>query len=67
MANILFFLFKTFSNLNIFEASRGVAAQNVTVKPTGCGFDFSRDEIFTLYFDFFALVSRQSAALNSAT
>ena len=39
MANILFFLFKTFSNLNIFEASRGVAAQNVTVKPTGCGFD----------------------------
>ena len=31
---------------NNIEASRGAAAQSVTVKPTGCGFDRG-DEIFT--------------------
>ena len=45
-------------------------AQSVTVKPTGCGFDLHsrRWNIYlNLYFHFFALVSRTSAALNSAT
>ena len=53
-----------------FEASRGAAAQSVTVKPTGCGFDPHprRWNIYlNLYFHFFALVSRQSAVLSSAT
>ena len=52
------------------EASRGAAAQSVTVKPTGCGFDpLSRrwNIYLNLYLHFFALVSRQSAALSSAT
>ena len=40
---------------NYNEASRGARAQSVTVKSTGCGFD-----------PHFALVSRQSAVLNSA-
>ena len=51
-------------------ASRGAAAQSVTVKPTGCGFDphSRRWNIYlNLYFHFFALVSRLSAALSSAT
>ena len=51
-------------------ASRGTAAQSVTVKPTGCGFDphARRCNIyFNLYLHFFALVSRQSAAFSSAT
>ena len=49
--------------------SRGAAAQSVTVKPTGCGFDLHsrRWNIYlNLYFHFFALVSRQSATLSSA-
>ena len=53
-----------------YEASRGAAARGVTVKPTGCGFDphSRRWNIYlNLYFHFFALVSRQSAALRSAT
>ena len=30
------------------EASRGVVARSVTVKPSGCGFDLTQgDEIFT--------------------
>ena len=52
------------------EASRGAAAQRVTVKPTGCGFDphSRRWNIYlNLYLHFFALVSRQSAVLSSAT
>ena len=50
--------------------SGGAAARGVTVKPTGRGFDphSRRGNIFlNLYFHFFALVSRQSAALSSAT
>ena len=42
------------------EARRGAGAQNVTVKPTGCGFDpHSRwlNIYLNLYFHFFALVS----------
>ena len=52
-----------------FEASRGAEAQSVTVKSTGCGFDpHSRNEIFIFfYIHFFALMSRQSAMLSSAT
>ena len=45
-------------------------SQSVIVKPTGCGFDphLRRWNIYlNLYFHFFALVSRQSAALNSGT
>ena len=54
----------------INEASRGVGAQSVTVKPTGCGFDphlMRRNIYLNLYFHFFALVSRTSTALSSAT
>ena len=53
-----------------FEASRGAAARSVNVKPTGCGFDSHsrRWNIYlNLFFHFFALVSRLSAALSSAT
>ena len=52
------------------EASRGAGAQSVTVKQTRCGFDphSRRWNIYlNLYFHFFALVSRSSAALSSAT
>ena len=52
------------------EASRGAAARGVSVKLTGCGFDphSRRWNIYlNLYFHFFALVSRLSAALSSAT
>ena len=55
---------------HIIEDSGGVAARSVTVKPTGCGFDphSRRWNIYlNLYFHFFALVSRLSAALSSAT
>ena len=54
----------------LFKAGRGAAARGVTVKPTGCGFGpHSRrwNIYFNLYFHFFALVSRLSAALSSAT
>ena len=54
----------------IVEASRGAAAQSATVKPTGFGFDLHsrRWNIYlNLYFHLLALVSRQSAALNSVT
>ena len=54
----------------LIEASRGAAARGVTVKPTECGFDphSRRWNIYlNLYFHFFVLVSRLSAALNSAT
>ena len=60
---------KIIRSFTIFEASSGAAAQIVTVKPTGCGFDpqSRRWNIYlNLYFHFFALVSRQSAALSSA-
>ena len=43
---------------------------NVTVNMTGCGFDLhsrKRNIYFNLYLNFFALVSRQTAALSSAT
>ena len=49
------------------EASRGAGAQNVTVKLTGCGFSRKWNSYLHKYFHFFALVSRQSAALSSAT
>ena len=52
------------------EASRDAVAQSVTVKLTGCGFDprSIRWNIYlNLFFHFFALVSRLSAALSSAT
>ena len=52
------------------EASRGAGAQSVTVKPIGCGFDprsRRRNIYLYLYFHSFALVSRQRAALSSAS
>ena len=52
------------------DTCRGAGAQNVTIKPTGCGFDpHSRkwNIYLNLYFHFFALVSRQSPALSFAT
>ena len=55
---------------NYIEASRGAGTQSVTRKPTGCGFDphSRRWNIYlNLYWHFFALVSRRSAALSSAT
>ena len=57
-------------NFKVKEACRGARAQSVTVEPTGCEFyPHSRRCNFylKLYFHFFALVSRQSAALSSAT
>ena len=54
----------------VFEVSSGAVARGVTVKPTGCGFDphSRRWNIYlNLYFHFFALVSKLSAALSSAT
>ena len=56
--------------IGLFEAGRGAAARGVTAKPTGCGFDSHsrRWNIYlNLYFHFFALVSRLSPALSSAT
>ena len=52
------------------EASHGAAAQSVTINPTGCGFEphSRRWNIYlNVYFHFFALVSRSSAALSSVT
>ena len=52
------------------EASRGTEAQSVTVNVTGCGIDLRsrKSNIYlNLYFHFFALESRQSAALSSTT
>ena len=54
----------------LLEASRGAAARSVTIKSTGCGFGphSRRWNIYlNLYFHFFALMSRLSAALSSAT
>ena len=52
------------------EASRGTGTQSVTVKSAGCGSD-PNSVIWNIYlnllFHFFALVSRQSATLSSAT
>ena len=59
-----------FTCLIPIEASRGAGAQNVTVKATACGFDHHSRKwniYLTLYFRFFALVTRQSAAVSSAT
>ena len=51
-------------------ASRGAGAQSVTVNTTGCGFEphsiIYLNRYVHTYFHFFALVSKQSAALNSA-
>ena len=65
--SFIFFIFQANSS---YKASRGAAAQSVTFKPTGCGFDphSRRLNIYlNLYFHFLALVSRRSAALSSAT
>ena len=65
-------LFKTW-NINIIDNEwwgRGAEAQSVTRKSTGCGFDSHSRKwnlYLHLYLNFFALVSRQSAALNSTT
>ena len=60
-----------FEDLRIyFEASRGTEARSVTVKSTGFVFDPHSSKLniyLNLYFHFFALVARQSAALSSAT
>ena len=73
LINILFIRYAV--NLNRMagtniEASRGAAAQCVTGKPTGCGFDRHSRRLniyLNLYLLFFVLVSRKSAALSSAT
>ena len=50
------------------EASCGAGAQSVTVKPTGCGFDPHSRTIsgiyLNLYFNFFAMVSRQKRGIE---
>ena len=58
-----------FNSISSFFTSFNKEAQSVTVKSTGCGFDpHSRKWNIYLYFYFhLALVSRQSAALSSAT
>ena len=56
--------------MNFIEVSRGAGAQGVTVKSIGCGFDSHLKKwniYFNLYFHFFAVLSRQSAALSFAT
>ena len=69
--NSLFTLSKLLSSyLSYLEASCGAGAQNVTVKLTSCRFDPHSRKLnvyLHLYFHFFAVVSRQSAALSSAT
>ena len=57
-----FFLYECY-----IKASRGAGAH---CKSTGCGFDPNSKRLniyLNLYFHFFALLSRQSAALTSAT
>ena len=59
-----------FCCLMYVKASRGAGAQSVAVKSTGCGLDphsRKRNIYLHLYFQFFALVSRQNATLSSAT
>ena len=61
--------FKKYFNLYTCH-SRGAAARGVNPLPTGCGFEsHSRrwNINLNLYFHFFTLVSRLSAALSSAT
>ena len=56
--------------LYYFKASCAAAARSVTLKSTGYGFDphSRRCNIYlNVYFHFFALVSRRSGALCSAT
>ena len=65
-----YFMLSDFFFYFLVEVSRGAAARSVTVKPIGCGFDphLRRWNIYlNVYFHFFALVSRLSAALSSAT
>ena len=52
----------------LLEASRGEGVQSAIVKATGCGFNARSRKwhlYLNLYFYFFALVSKQSAALSS--
>ena len=68
-SELIFFL-KKYSDEKYSEGSRGAAAQNVTVKLTGCRFNAHSTRLniyLNLYFHFFALVSRQSMALSTAT
>ena len=67
------FVFSYLYFLMIFlpdEASCGARAQSVSVRTSGCGFDPHSRKLnidLNLYFYFFVLVSRRSAALSSAT
>ena len=68
--NIFISIYFYFHFFLFIEADLGAVTQSVTVKPTGCGFDphSRRWNIYlNLYFYFFPLVSRQIAALSSAT
>ena len=68
--NVFFINYSIFCNIKKNEASRGAAAQSVNLKPTGCRFDphSRRWNIYlNLYYHFFDLVSRQNAALSTAT
>ena len=70
MILVTFFLLRWKDLLTNKEANRGAGDCSVTAIPTGCGLDphSRRWNIYlNLYFHFFALVSRQSAALSSAT
>ena len=52
------------------QASRGAGSQIVAVNAIGCGFDSHWRKLninLNLYFQFLALVSRQSVTLSSAT
>ena len=53
-------LYKMYIFYVFLETSRDTGAQSVTIKSTGCEFDPHSQFIF----NFFALVSRQSAALS---
>ena len=64
-----YFEFRSIRVTLTFEACRVTGTQGVTVKTTGCGVDPHSRKLniyLQLYFHFFALVSRQSAALSFA-
>ena len=69
MGNIFKYIFISFDQVLFIEANRCAAhGQCVAVKSTGCKFDAHSRKLniyLNIYFHFFALVSRKSAAFSS--
>ena len=53
--------------MNIWDQSIGQSSVGVTVNTTNCEFDSHSRKLNISYFDFFPLVSNQSAALGPST